>query len=288
MSATSITSIIRVPYTCIFLQYASVFRSARGKWMFEKIKRERRYKEERETERETEIYRFRNPHTSRTRKRSEQAVQFLGTVKLERTPPIPPRSISYPYRGLPFPYLYELAEPPSSGEMRASNRYPEPESFADRSRVRAEPLSFNPLLPLTPFIRPLACDPSHSSSSAALYLRHTSRRSSCSTIRKYTFTLSLTGIALASRTASAFCHFPASSFSRNSSVSTSCRFLPRTFGCSVRKTRILSISGQDASFSYFCLFITDILCLSSFHCILYARYRNFFERKIPSTYVPSK
>lgn len=32
------------------------------------------------------------------------------------------------------------------GETRASNRYSEPESFADRSRVRAEPRSSNPLL----------------------------------------------------------------------------------------------------------------------------------------------
>lgn len=106
------------------------------------------------------------------------------------------------------------------GETRASNRYSQPESFADRSRVRAEPRSSNPLLSsLVSFI--LSCPWSLSFLfPTSLYLRHTSRRSSCSTIRKYipflSYRDSLALVSLAPHTGSVSCFiFPiASSFSQ--------------------------------------------------------------------------
>lgn len=112
----------------------------------------------------------RNPHTSGTRKRSEQVVQFFGTVKRAREERKRERE-KESRRGLQFLLALSrtliarsdpapfLVAPRSQRHLHRRNAraiITRPESFADRSRVRAQTtfsLSF-PLFPLSLVLRP--------------------------------------------------------------------------------------------------------------------------------------
>lgn len=100
---------------------------------------------------------FCNPHTFRTRKRSEQAVQFFGTVKFARTPipryppPLRPGRSFF----LPIPPSFSAPNPYDLTRAPTLNTGPpaivtEPESFADRSCAEETLPTFLLLL----FVRP--------------------------------------------------------------------------------------------------------------------------------------
>ena len=74
---------------------------------------------------------FRNPHTSRTRKRSEQAVQFFGTVKFARTPI--PRYLA----ATPPPSFQSFVFPPSPLSLSLSLSIP---VFLSSPLPRLDPL----------------------------------------------------------------------------------------------------------------------------------------------------